>query len=540
MKLPPETTNYTILPVQIPLPQTDIFLAADLYQPLTTPSNGTILVQGPYGRPFGLSLPVARIFAARGYTVLFVSVRGTGGSGGIFDPMQSEIHDAPAVVAWMRAQSWYTGTFATLGMSYLGFTQWALMASEEGIPKDMAVAVLIVGPHDFHESFVGTGAFAGHFFDWSDSMATQLSGAHPLRGVVNTFFRPGRLTPVKTGVPLLDSINKHFQGGAAPWLRDWVAKAGNADDPLWAPMRLHRALERVNIPVLLVAGWQDLFLPQQIAQYERLVARGRKDVALTVGPWTHMQVAAHAEQLGWLEEYLAKKKSEELPAQCQRKTPVRIHVTGAGEWRDFERWPPATKPFELYLGEGKKLTTESLKSEAVESFLFDPHAPTPTMGGPLLYNGGVVDDSVLAKRADVLVFTSTPLDRDIEVLGRPTVMLSHSSDNSHVDLFVRLSEVDGKRSRNVTEVYKRLDPNRCATGQTAKVELQLIDCAHRFKNGTSVRLLVAGGWFPSFISNLGTGEDPATGGTQRQAKHSVHFGGANASKLVLPVGNGTH
>lgn len=132
--LPPATSSYTITLVKIPLEgDDDIQLLADLYRPITKddkPVAGTILVQCPYGRGFPISM-IARFFAPRGYNVLFVSTRGTFGSGGSMDPARTDGADGPRVVRWMRKQPWYTGSFATMGGSFLGFTQWALMDSDE-------------------------------------------------------------------------------------------------------------------------------------------------------------------------------------------------------------------------------------------------------------------------------------------------------------------------------------------------------------------------------------------------------------------------
>jgi predicted acyl esterase len=70
-------------------------------------------------------------------------------------------------------------------------------------------------------------------------------------------------------------------------------------------MRLGQALERVNIPVLLQEGWQDRFVDQMIEQYDRLHRRGVA-VSLTIGPWSHVDVATKAigaimeETLDWL------------------------------------------------------------------------------------------------------------------------------------------------------------------------------------------------------------------------------------------------
>ena len=118
--LPPETCNYKVQPLRIPIHEeiNRIELTADLYVPVALEGNkpaGTVLVQGPYGRGLFFAAIFARIFAARGYQILFVSSRGTFGSGGDFDPFRTEAEDGKAVVEWMRKQSWYTGTFATLG-----------------------------------------------------------------------------------------------------------------------------------------------------------------------------------------------------------------------------------------------------------------------------------------------------------------------------------------------------------------------------------------------------------------------------------------
>jgi predicted alpha/beta hydrolase len=62
-------------------------LIADHYKPATTNPLGTLLVPGPYGRGWPLSLLFARVYASRGYHVVVESVRGTFGSGGEFAPM---------------------------------------------------------------------------------------------------------------------------------------------------------------------------------------------------------------------------------------------------------------------------------------------------------------------------------------------------------------------------------------------------------------------------------------------------------------------
>lgn len=540
--LGPERSSYTTQELQIPLEDDGasdriIHLAATLW--LATTPAGTILVQTPYGRRAPFSFKLARVWAARGYNVLLVSSRGTFGSGGAEDPAQHERGDGLRVVRWMRRQVWYTGSFATWGMSYLGYAQWALMASDEDELSDMATAVSMEGPHDFAALLWGTGALWLNCIDWAMAMQNQerLSWWRALWELVG--LKPETNNAVKMRLPLDDGV-RGFMGpgsGQYKWLHEWLANEDIEGDPrgVWKNKKQGKGLERKGIPVLLLGGWQDVFIKDSCYQYERLKANGCT-VGLTVGPYIHGEVGSTdgtgKEILDWFDRYLAKEGQGDKPV---RKADVRINITGSNEWRWLPSWPPASRPLELFLESQSRLSRKRPAKTDVAQFTFDPHHPTPTMGGPLLFGGGYVNDAALATRHDVLSF-DLPLDHDVEVMGTPRIELLHSSDNPHVDIFARLSEVNSKgASRNLCEVYKRLDPTRAhQPGQSVKVVLDLSPVAHRFKKGTSIRLLVAGGCFPQFSYNLGSGEPTATGTTLRPARHTVHIG-EGGSRLVLPV-----
>ena len=174
-----------------------------------------------------MALPMARIFASRGYNVLFVSCRGTFGSGGAFFPMVSEVDDGHDVVAWMRDQPWYTGRFATVGGSYLAFTQWALLTDP---PADLAAAVISISPHDFGDHAWGTGAFRLDFLGWSHMVVHQEEG-----GVVKGSFRTAtaerRNAKAMDELPLVQAAQTHLEGrapgtptgSAAP---SWATRSG--------------------------------------------------------------------------------------------------------------------------------------------------------------------------------------------------------------------------------------------------------------------------------------------------------------------------
>lgn len=520
-----ETCSFSSQAVKIPM-RDGVELAADFYQPVAaSPQRGLLLVQSCYGRSRAMSTFSARVYAARGYQVLFVSSRGTFGSGGRFDPGRSEQADGQDVVRWMRAQPWYPGRFATAGASYLGYSQWALLRDP---PEDCVAAAIPTGPHDLSRHSWGSGALALQRIIWSDMIARQ---EDPSPGLLASIWalttradRQQGLQRVLERLPLLDGVKDYF-GGRAPWIEDMMTRS-DLSDPYWAPTQHDVALERVAIPVLLVNGWLDLYSRQSqtFDQYRRLKERGCP-VSLTVGPWGHVETSG-LKTMPYIMKFLDSTVAREN--KVQDPLLARIFVTGAQEWREMDSWPPVTVPFTTYLrGDGSLGTAGPTTDVASSTFTFDPLDPTPTV------EPGKDDKAVFGDRTDVLVYTSEPLEADVEVLGRPVVQLAHSSDIPFVDLAVRLSDLDPTSgvSRSVTERYRALDQDRDAT---LPLQLTLSDCAHRFRKGRCIRLSVAGGSFPMYARNLGTEGNRVLGSTTRPARHTISYS-AGLSYLTLPT-----
>jgi len=526
LDVPPPTTDYTVTRVRTPM-RDGIELRGNHFAPHGA-TKGTLLVRCPYGREFPFSTIFGSAYAARGYHVLLQSVRGTFGSGGDFTPMVNEVADAQDTVAWLREQPWFTGSLATIGLSYLGFTQWALLMDP---PPELRAAVIAVGPHDFAETSWGTGAFTvNDFLGWSHMMAHQEDGPRAYTGL-RQLLTGRRVRRTMSEAPA-GAAARALLGSGAPWYESWIGHPDH-DDPFWEGMDLTRALDKADIPVLLFSGWQDLFLQQSLAQYRRLCDRGTT-TALTVGSWTHTEVMTRGagtvlrESLAWLDAHLAE------TAPPPDRSPVRVEVNRQG-WLGMADWPPASVEHALFLHPAHRLDATAPPVDAAPSrFTFDPQAPTPSIGGRLLSNdGGYRDDSALARRPDVIDFTGAVLTEDLYLVGVPVAELTLSCDNPHRDVFVRLSEVDARgRSRNISDGYRRLtgDP-----GSPTALRLELDAVGHRVPAGSRLRVVIAGGCHPRYARNLGTGEPFVTGERTVPATHTVHHGTGGSSKLVLPV-----
>jgi uncharacterized protein len=541
----PARTDYAVEPVRSRM-RDGTELAGDHYGPRGGRVRGTILIRTPYGRGFPTSSLNGRLLAARGYHVLIQSVRGTFGSGGRIEPMAQESEDGQDTVGWLRDQEWFDGRLATLGGSYLGWTQWTILQDP---PPELRTSVIYVGPHDFRAATYGTGAFTlGDFLGWSYQITRQEDNGG-LRRLLDTVAAGRRLRPVYAGLPLPQAAETVLRG-RAPWYREWATRT-DAADPWWESRRAGAALDRVSAPILLVSGWQDLFLEQTLEQYAVLTGRG-VDVGLTVGPWTHLEVGSRAEgrvsreTLAWLDQHMA-------GGPVARRQPVSIFRTGERRWHHLPSWPPPSSPAAFGLHAAGTLTLIHPAAQTTNSeesnppaefthsrddtindaendrvtFRYDPSDPTPTVGGRTLSGSmGVKDNRSLEARPDVRAFTTDPLPTAVDVIGSPVLDLALSTDTAHADVFVRLCDVDERgHSRNFSDLMHRLDP-AVPVGEVHHLHLTLDPCFHRLRAGHRLRLLITGGSFPRYARAV---DDS---GMLAPSHRTVH---CRPSRLTLPV-----
>ncbi|MDT5095771.1 MAG: uncharacterized protein QOH60_5134 [Mycobacterium sp.] len=526
--LPPPTSRYRVVRgVRVPM-RDGAELIADHFEPVTPSAHGTILIRAPYGRGYPLPQFFAQPYAARGCHVVIQSVRGTSGSAGVFEPGIHETADGTDTIAWLRRQPWFDGRLATVGASYLGLTLWALMQDP---PPELKAAVILTGPHDCSAAWA-TGSFAlQDSLGWSAGMARQKDMGplmKRLRGLLSREAKDDSRTPAVA----LDAAGRAVLGGGAPWYESWL-KHPDRDDPYWTARRFTGALDRSEVPVLLINGWQDAFLEQTLEQYRRLRERD-VDVALTIGPWSHARLLRNGlstfapEALEWLTTHL------EDGAPTRRRDRVRVFVGGHG-WHSLTDWPPAMPTMTLFFQPGGTLGDEPPPAAAAPSaFTFDPADPTPAVGSRMMSSmGDQSDDVALAERADVLTFTGDPLTEDLYVIGSPVFELVHSADNPHVDVFVRLIELDSDGlPTNASDGYRRLPSDG---SEPIAITIELDDMAHCFSAGSRLRVLVAGGCYPRFAVNPGTDEPIATARGFVPAVHRIHHGEGGVSSLVLPA-----
>jgi hypothetical protein len=448
------------------------------------------------------------LFAEQGYHVLLQSTRGTGGSGGTCEPFTDEAADAQATVTWLREQPWFSGSLATIGASYLGFTQWALANNP---PPELKAMVVQVSADDFYGFLYPGGAFAMEAtLTGVAAMLSQDKGFRAWMGAVLRLILTHR--KVLRTVPFAPGYQRAF-GQRVGYLEDWLAHPA-AGDPYWAPRRANPDIEAAP-PVHLLGGWYDVVIDQTLDSYRRLRQAGRP-VRLVVGPWNHTSGFSKAmpviagEALAWLRANLD--GTGEIPGPA----PVRVHVGeigGPGHWRDLADWPPpgaAAQSWHLHAGGA----LSDAPGEGTSSFRYDPRDPTPAVGGPRMDSNGFGPrgNRKLEARADVLTFTGPVLSAAQEVAGPVSLRLRVRGSQPHFDVFARLCDVDAKgRSWNICDGLLRLDGTRPADADGwTEIEVPMSSTAHRFAAGHRLRVQVSGGAHPRWARNTGTAEQIPT------------------------------
>jgi putative CocE/NonD family hydrolase len=238
--------------------------------------------------------------------------------------------------------------------------------------------------------------------------------------------------------------------------------------------------------------------------------------------------------------------------------PVRIFVMGDNHWRTENEWPLARAEYIPYYlhsaGAANTLAGDGLLSpappadEPVDSFVYDPRNPVPTRGGGLCcwspaLPPGAYDQREVEARPDVLVYTTPPLEKEVEVTGPLEVRLWAATSAPDTDFTAKLVDVspDGY-ARNVQDGIIRAR-HRDAPSPAEPIEpgvpyvfdIDVGATSNLFQAGHRIRLEISSSNFPRFDRNPNTGQ-PADKETElRPALQTIFHDADHPSYIRLPI-----
>jgi len=156
---------------------------------------------------------------------------------------------------------------------------------------------------------------------------------------------------------------------------------------------------------------------------------------------------------------------------------------------------------------------------------------------------GAFDQREVEARPDVLVYSTPPLEQDVEVTGPIMVHLWAASSAPDTDFTAKLVDVGScGYARNVQDGIVRARYHRSTEQaeaiQPGKVYHYVIDLAgtsNVFKAGHRIRLEISSSNSPRFSRNPNTGRPIGDDTELRTALQTILHDAAHPSHIVLPI-----
>jgi len=562
-------------------------LYADVYRPDTAGKYPAVLVRLPYDKSlFAVTLGVGYLdplrVAQAGYAVVLQDCRGTGVSDGELYALRSEPEDGYDTVEWVAAQPWCDGKVGMYGLSYFGFTQWAAAVTQPPHLKTICPAMFSVVTR---RGFICEGGVFELYrmLTWYLGMGAMtlvrklLSGQLPpetLKSLQQCLFHMvNNLQEECRFLPLKDVPAKLKELGILPFYSDWLTNID--DNDYWQALCSPIPLEKVLIPTFQISGWYDPAASGVLTNYKEMKQRGGSELARTnqkvvVGSWVHgpdllsligeldtgiasagQTIDMTGTHIRWFDYWL-----KGIDNGIMNEPPVRIFVMGDNIWRDEQEWPLARTRYTKYyfhgggqansrLGDGV-LNTEPPAVEQPDIYLYDPRNPVPSVGALDSFSArefGAQDQREVEERSDVLVYTSEPLETDLEVTGPIEIKLWAASSAVDTDFTAKLVDVwpNGKaynlaqgivRARYRESVSK---PTLLEPGKIYEYSIDLNVTSNVFKAGHRIRVQVTSSNFPRWDRNLNTGHPIGQDAEVKAALQTIYHDKQYPSHIVLPV-----
>jgi hypothetical protein len=546
-----------------------VTLRADIYRPAGEGTFPVLLTRTPYNKDNFTSF--GQRGAARGFMVVAQDVRGRYSSDGEWYPFKHESDDGYDTVEWAAALPHSNGKVGMFSGSYVGATQ---MLAAIAHPPHLAGICPVVTASNYHENWTYQG---GAFEQWFNESWTSGLAQDTLNRTIreNTNARVGSTVLPLNQYPVFNISPPQNAAGltsaVAPYFLDWLAHP--AYDDYWKQWSIEENFQNIQVPALTIAAWYDIFQGGSLRNYMGIKEHGGSEAARK-GQHLLVAIGGHSGwgrkvgdvdfgpqapfdenevTLDWY-DYLFLGKQNEFAGK-----PVRIFVMGKNEWRDEDSWPLERARSTRYflhssrnansVGGDGALSTAAPGAEAADSYVYDPANPVPTVGGPLCCDGthlagGPRDQKEVEARQDVLVFSTPPLEEDVEVTGPVSLDLFAKTSAADTDFTGKLVDVapDGT-AINLTEGILRARyrestkaaPKPIKPGEVYEYRIDLWSTSNVFLKGHRIRLEVSSSNFPRFDRNLNTGKDDATDGEMVKATNTVLHDGAHPSALILPV-----
>jgi predicted acyl esterase len=472
-------------------------LAATLFLPDASDPQPCLLEALPY-RKDDLTSSYASSYRSlrdeHGYAVCRLDLRGTGSSAGDatdeYPPVERT--DVGTVIAWLAEQEWCDGNIGMFGTSYSGFN--SLQLACERPPALKAVCAIYASDDRWTDDvhWRGSALRLVDLVDYCHYM-TPMCLLPPVPGE----WPSDRLGDWRTEWRRRLETNE-------PWVLTWLRE--NRDGGYWrsGSVRLGDGVgyDRIECPVLIVAGWADGYRNNSFRTVEAL---GRAGVPhrLLAGPWAHADPATaipgpridlDVEMVAWFDRWLRGQRGDGsehvdrvdlfVRTSTRPEPDLDLHdgfwVSGA--------WPPGDLERERRELDGPRTLAVEPDTGVAAWIDCAGHLPWGLSGDQR-------DDD-----AHSLTWDSEPPTRAVG--GQPRVRLRMSANAPAASLSVKLCDVfpDGTAALVTRGTLDLAHGAPLVPGEPIDVDLLLDACAYQWSPGQLLRVSVAGADWPNTIA----------------------------------------
>lgn len=533
-----------------------IHLNTNIYRPRGPERLPVVLTRMPYGinEMYCFMPAIGKFWARKGYVFVVQDTRGRFDSEGEWEPFVNEIEDSFDTLEWISAQPWCDGNIGATGESYYGYTTWA--AALSGHPNLKCIAPSTTSMDIYGEWIYNNGAFC-----------LQTMGNWAIYMNAKRYQNILRLN--QRHLPLI-SMAEEAQIPCQYYV-DWIRHP--ARDEYWDKINLHNRYSDINIPVLHLGGWYDTFLKSTIYDWagvreESDDLTARQNQWLVISPIDHEGTPDRTHQIGQLHigefsDWSRWEDSEQFFDYWLKgidngfgdTSRVKVFVIGDNKWRLEEEWPLPETVFTKYhfhsagnanssSGDGT-LDTVLPEEEPPDNYIYDPEDPITTALESDLwhYAETLIDRTLVEERQDVLVYTSEPLDEELEITGPIGVILYATSSAKDTDFTATLVDVFPNGYCHLIQEgiirarFRESDqePSLIEPGEIYEYNIDLWATSYVVKKRHRLRVEISSSNFNRFDRNLNTGKPLGLDDEMITASQTIYHNRDYPSHITLPI-----
>ncbi|MEX5635176.1 CocE/NonD family hydrolase [Parafrankia sp. FMc2] len=401
----------------------------------------------------------ATYFATHGYNALVCNLRGTGGSGGIWQNAMSaqDGKDAHDLVEWLAVQPYSNGRIGMTGESYGGDTTYAAAINR---PPHLVAIAPLQSPADLYHDVIYPGGIksteGGSIDNW-----------------------PG--------------VAQMISGGAISAEAEYAAnRAHPTYDDYWQSRSFVGRHSAINVPIFAMGGWIDqYFRSGQLTNIEGALGR----TWAIYGQWPHLAPLRYPNcggvcnpeglspgiTLAWFDHWVKRLPHVPIPP---RPTLVSFAGSGTGTtspgWREIIGYrPTGTTARSFTLNPDGSL---GAASRAAGTMAFHQPQDPSSAGGSLL-------------------FQTSALTTPTSLFGRPTLTLRAKLSGPDANIYVELLDIgpDGTETLvnngflRASHRISSVTPTPVPTGAPVTLTVPIRPDDWRFAVGHRIAVRVSGG-----------------------------------------------